>query len=100
MKKYRRRVKPCPNMLSSGEIEKIHSQAVEILKNTGVEVNHEDALKILDKAGAAVDYQSQRVKIPSELVAQCLETLPEKCILAGRNPEKDCILEPGGLSGQ
>jgi len=98
MKAYRRKVKPCPNMLSGAEIEKIHQQALEILKNTGVEVNHEAALKTLAKAGAAVDYQSQRVKIPSELVTQCLETLPQKCLLAGRNPVKDCILEPGGRS--
>jgi trimethylamine--corrinoid protein Co-methyltransferase len=98
MKKYRRKIKPCPEMLSSGEIEKIHQQSLGILNNTGIEVSHEKALKILDKAGAVVDYQSQRVKIPSGLVAQALETLPEKCLLAARNPEKDCILEAGGRS--
>lgn len=98
MKKYRRKIKPCPEMLSSGEIEKIHQQSLGILNNTGIEVSHEKALKILDKAGAVVDYQSQRVKIPSGLVAQSLETLPEKCLLAARNPEKDCILEAGGRS--
>ncbi len=98
MGNYQRKVMCCPKYLSDSEIEKIHEQSVAILQNTGIEVNHAEALKMLDKAGARVDFQTQKVKIPPKLVTRCLDTLPEKCILAARNPEKDCILEPGGRS--
>jgi trimethylamine--corrinoid protein Co-methyltransferase len=66
-----------------------------ILENTGIQVDHEEGLKALEKAGAKVDYQTQRVRIPRELVALCLETVPEKFTLAGRNPDRDCPLVRG-----
>jgi hypothetical protein len=34
LKEYRRKVKPCPNMLSDGEIEKIHSDRFAIRLET------------------------------------------------------------------
>ena len=82
--------------LSDSEIERIHELSLKVLQNTGIEVNHNGALKLLEKAGAKVDFQAQRVKIPPEIVKQCIETLPDRFTLAARNPEKDCILEPGG----
>jgi len=96
VKNFKRKVKRCPEFLSTSEIEKIHVQSLNILKNTGIEVNHVEALKLLEKEGAEVDFQAQRVKIPEELVQRCLDTLPDRCILAARDPEKDCILEPDG----
>jgi trimethylamine--corrinoid protein Co-methyltransferase len=96
MKNFQRKVVPCPKFLTDSEIEKIHVQSLQILQNVGIDVNHVQALKMLEKEGAKVDFQTQRVKIPQELVQRCLKTLPDRCILAARNPEKDCVLEPGG----
>lgn len=96
MKKFQRKMEPCPKFLSTKEIERIHEQSLNILQNTGIEINHVDALKLLEKEGAEVEFQSQRAKLPQELVQRCLDTLPDRCILAARDAEKDCVLEPGG----
>ncbi len=96
MRNFQRKVAPCPKYLSDNEVQKIHEQSLKILQDTGIEVNHSEALKMLEKEGAHVDYQTRKVKIPPELVTRCLATLPDRCVLAARNPEKDCVLEPGG----
>lgn len=88
--------KPWIKILSEDEIERIHERSLAVLENTGIQVEHEMGLKTLEEAGAAVDYETQRVKIPADLVARCLESAPAKYTLAARNPEKDCVLEPGG----
>ncbi len=83
-------------MLSEAEIEEIHAQSLALLENTGLEVDHEQGLKTLAEAGAQVDYQTKRAKIPADLVARCLETVPPGFTLAARNPDKDCPLVRGG----
>ncbi|MBN2375022.1 MAG: trimethylamine methyltransferase family protein [Sedimentisphaerales bacterium] len=96
MRHFLRKTKSTLQLLSKGEIERIHEQSLYVLQHCGIEVNHDKALKLLDEGGAQVDYSSQRVKIPPDLVTCCLKTVPEKITLAARNPEKDCILEPFG----
>ena len=96
MKQYQRKVAAGPKILSESEIQKIHKRSLKILQDTGIEVNHLGALNMLQRAGARVDMPTQRVRIPSELIDQCLQTLPDRCLLAARNPQKDCLLEPGG----
>jgi len=82
MKHFQRKLGSCLKFLADSEIEKIHVQSLQILQNVGIEVNHVQALKMLEKEGAKVDFQTQRVKIPQELVQRCLKTLPDRCILA------------------
>jgi len=89
-------VRPVIEYLTDAQIEEIHEGSLQILEEVGIKVEFEQGLKILDQAGAKVDYQSGRVTIPRQLVAQCLETLPRRFAYAARNPEKDCLLEPGG----
>jgi trimethylamine--corrinoid protein Co-methyltransferase len=43
-----------------------------------------------------VDYQTKRARIPSDLVARSLATVPAGFTLAARNQEKDCPLVRGG----
>ena len=88
--------RPIIKYLSDAQMEAIHEGSLEILEKTGIKVELEEGLKVLDKAGAKVDFQTGRATIPRELVAQCLETMPREFAYAARNPEKDCILEPGG----
>lgn len=83
-------------MLSQADIEEIHERSLNLLEMTGIEVDHEEGLKILEAAGAKVDYGTKRARIPSDLVARCLETIPAGFTLAARDPEKDCPLVRGG----
>jgi len=88
--------RPIIKYLTEAQIERIHEGSLEILEKTGIKVELEAGLKVLDKAGAKVDFETGRAKIPRELVAQCLETLPREFAYAGRNPDKDCYMKPGG----
>jgi trimethylamine--corrinoid protein Co-methyltransferase len=88
--------RPVIKYLTDAQIEAIHEGSLEILEKTGIKVELEEGLKVLDKAGAKVDHQAGTAKIPREMVAQCLETLPREFAYAARNPEKDCLMKPGG----
>jgi trimethylamine--corrinoid protein Co-methyltransferase len=88
--------RPIIKYLTDAQLEEIHEGSLEVLEKTGIKVELEPGLKVLDKAGAKVDYQTGRAKIPRELVARCLETLPREFAYAARNPDKDCWMEPGG----
>jgi len=82
-------------ILSDADIERIHRQSLDVLEETGIEVDHEAGLNLLEQAGANVDHLTNRARIPVDLVNQCLDTAPEGLILAARNPDNDCIIEPG-----
>lgn len=82
--------------LSKEDMQKIHEQALRVLEDTGIGVESDAALQMLGDAGADVDEKTQTAKIPTDLVEQALEKLPRRITLAGRNPERDLVLEPGG----
>ena len=82
--------------LSKEGMQKIHEQALLILSGTGIKVDHDGALQMLGDAGADVDSQTKTAKLPADLVEQSLAKVPRKITLAGRNPERDFVLEPGG----
>ena len=82
--------------LSKEDMQKIHEQALRVLDDTGIGVESDAALQMLGDAGAVIDAETQTAKIPPDLVEQALETLPRRITLAGRNPERDLVLEPGG----
>lgn len=88
--------KPLIRYLTDQQVEKIHAGSLDLLEKTGIEVDHEEGLQALSEAGAMVDFPAKRARIPRELVARCLATVPDRFTLAARNPDKDCPLLPGG----
>jgi len=92
----KRTLRPIIKYLSDSQIEEIHEGSLDILESTGIQVELEAGITVLEKAGAKVDHANGRVKIPRELVKQCLETVPREFKYAARNPEKDNIIKPGG----
>ncbi len=82
--------------LTESDMQKIHEQSLFLLENTGIGIEHEKTMQLLAEAGAKVDYENKSVRMPAELVEKSLKTVPRKITLAGRNPERDLILEPGG----
>ena len=82
--------------LSDVDMRRIHDSSLAILEKTGMLIDHDQAKDILHEAGAKVDHKNNRVRFPPELVEKNLEKIPRKIIFAGRNPEFDMILEPGG----
>ena len=74
-----------PNLqvLGPDGISRLDRAAREILRRTGVLVPHERMLTLLSKAGASVD--GQRVRIPGELVDECLGLAGKTFIIFGRD---------------
>jgi trimethylamine--corrinoid protein Co-methyltransferase len=82
--------------LTREDMQKIHEQTLLVLEHTGIGVDDEGALRMLADGGAKVDQQAKTVRFPADLIERCLASVPRRITLAGRNPERDFVLEPGG----
>ena len=63
-------------LLTAEEVGDIHDKCLRYLSTKGVKVDHQEALRILDKAGARVDFDSQRVRFPKDVIEEALQTVP------------------------
>ncbi|MCG8564411.1 MAG: trimethylamine methyltransferase family protein [Desulfobacterales bacterium] len=76
--------------LSEKEIQNIHASSLKILSTTGMHFPAQEALAAFEKAGCRIQ-DSDRVLIPSELVADALKKVPKRneVTLYGRDPQFD-----------
>ena len=77
-------IRPKFQLLSDGQINRIHSASLEILERTGVRVMLPEALNLLEEAGARI-LSDNIVKIPSYLVEEALQTAPSRISIYDRN---------------
>jgi len=70
--------------LTRDELEKIHDATVRILESTGIRVLEPEAVELLKKAGASVDKKSNVVKIPEDVLKDCISAAPRRFKLYGR----------------
>ena len=70
-------------MLSEAFIEQIISEALDVLKKTGVLVENEEAQRLLNEAGCEI--QDHTVRIKEELVHNALKTVPHSIQVYNRN---------------
>ena len=63
-------------VLSEEEISTIHDKCILILSSKGVKVDHPQALKIFSRAGAHVDFDSQKVMFPKDIIDAALKSVP------------------------
>ena len=80
------------DMFTEAELRQIHNATMETLATMGIHVTNEEALDIFEDAGAKVDRSNGRVKIPSYIIDEAIQSAPSEILLAGRNPENDVIL--------
>jgi trimethylamine--corrinoid protein Co-methyltransferase len=73
----------------------IHVATLEVLAETGVEVQHEKALALLGKAGARVD--GTRARIPPQLIEEALGTAPRRVTVTSRGGADPLRLESGAV---
>ena len=73
--------------LSTQNMEKIHSAAMDLLKNTGVVFNDEEAIEIFKAAGHRVE--GTTVFFEESDIAKALKTSPRRFTVHARNPEKN-----------
>jgi len=61
--------------LDAGQMERIHQAALAILADPGMRIMEEGLLRSLARAGATVDFDTQQVRFPAELVAETLASI-------------------------
>jgi len=76
-------------LLTQDEMETIHEKSLEILEETGVVFQWEPALKVLSGAGCEVDFESQLVKFPRDVVEAALESCPSGFTVKARDSRYD-----------
>jgi len=84
--------KPRTTFLSREEIEAIHNASLQVLEKTGIKVMSEMALDILKKGGAKVDYGTNHVTLPRQLVEEALKMAPKTITYGARNPKYDFVM--------
>jgi len=72
-------------VLTQDQIHRIHEVSLSILERVGVEVPHPDMLRRFADSGARVDFDRQRVRIPSDLVTRSIEQAGKQFTLYGRD---------------
>ncbi len=84
---------PRLTFLSEENKEKLYTSALEIMENTGMQVQHDDALKLLLDAGCKVGTDGM-VKIPASLVEDARKTVPNNIAMYDR--EGNHAMDLGG----
>ncbi len=82
-------------ILSRGEINAVHSAAMEVLEKVGIVIQHDKALKKLAAAGAFVDEKTKVAKIPEYLLNDSLQKSPRRHKLIARNPKYNIVIGDG-----
>ncbi len=81
------------SILSSEDVERIHTTTLDIIENVGVRFPTPVALDIWQAHGAQVDRNSSVVKVPGHIIEDALKTAPPVYTLAARNPLQDLPLD-------
>jgi trimethylamine--corrinoid protein Co-methyltransferase len=82
--------------LTESDIAQIHTTAMRVFSEVGVQINHEEALDIFRRAGAKVDTGSRIVKLEEKMVMELVRQAPANVTLCGRKPDGSLDLEIGG----
>ena len=85
------------SILDDHEISQINQNARTVLEEVGVKFPSEKALNIFAEVGANVDFDTQIVKIPADLLDKFLTTSPRSYTMAGLRPDLD--VHVGGGEG-
>jgi trimethylamine--corrinoid protein Co-methyltransferase len=72
------------SLLSVPQIEQINRASLNLLESVGIKVDHPDVVRKLVSAGAVSDASGAGVRIPRQLVAECLQKAPRNIRLADR----------------
>ena len=86
-------MRPTISFLSGEDKEKIHRAAFQILSELGMKILQDEALALLKEAGCSVA-EDRMVKIPGDLVQQCVASAPSSIPMYDR--EGNQVMDLGG----
>ncbi|SHH00015.1 trimethylamine methyltransferase family protein [Halobaculum gomorrense] len=72
----------------------VHEASMRIVEELGVQLNHDRARALLDANGATVD--GDLVRVPRDLVEECVASAPAEFTLHARNPDNDVTVGGDG----
>src|SRR3954463_2222059 len=81
------------DILPDGAVAAIKDATAEVLWRTGIQVRSESLLKQLGAAGAEIDTEDERARVPKDVQAGALESVPHDLPLRSREPGLDLILD-------
>ncbi|MCF8069474.1 MAG: trimethylamine methyltransferase family protein [Desulfobacterales bacterium] len=82
------------SIFSDKDLHKIHQATLSILKDVGIKFPCKKALKAFKDHGAEVDFTSQIVKIPEDLLKKCLDSAPKNFVMGSRGSKSlDIVLD-------
>jgi len=90
--------RPLIHLLSDEQRTLLHEQTLTVLEEVGVAYNTPEAMDVLEGTEAILDRDRLTARLPRELVASCLETVPRKVLLAARDSANDVWLGDGSVS--
>jgi trimethylamine--corrinoid protein Co-methyltransferase len=79
-------------ILSDKQLEKFKSNTFEILGKTGIHCPSKRAIKIYSEHGAKVNFDTQIVKLPSDIILEALSHAPRYYTMGGRTEDFDLHL--------
>lgn len=79
-------------ILRNEDLDALHEATLQLMEEYGLQIHGKEALDILAGAGCEVDYDTDRVKFPRNLVNDAIESCPEEYTLCGRNPKNDTVI--------
>jgi trimethylamine--corrinoid protein Co-methyltransferase len=82
-------------VLSSGDLDQIHSASLRILEKAGVRFDSLEALSLLRQAGAGIE--GSQARLPASLVEKAIASAPGKVTLYARDPAKNLYLGEGNV---
>jgi trimethylamine--corrinoid protein Co-methyltransferase len=80
-------------VLSPSQLETIQGGTLQLLSEIGVHFPSQKVLQIFSDHGANVDWDSEIVRIPTDLVTKAMSTAPRSFILGGREKRFDLLLD-------
>ena len=80
-------------VLNPSQLESLKKGTMEILSDVGIKYPSQKALTIFADHGANVDWETQMVRIPPDLVIKAMSTAPRSFILGGREERFDLTLD-------
>ncbi len=85
------------NILENTQLDQLQSATLEILEQVGIHCPSDKALKIYAEHGAMVDFSSQIVKLPNQIVMEAISHAPRFYTMGARHPSFDLKLDGKAL---
>jgi trimethylamine--corrinoid protein Co-methyltransferase len=79
--------------LPDAQLDRFQEATLKILAEVGVKFPSQQALAVFADHGAEVDFETEIVKIPRELVAEAMASVPRYFKVGGRDPSCDFELQ-------